>query len=81
MGILSLVLFTGEANKADHGAYPTSLDALQNANLISTKDTLDAWGNAIKLAGGGDTQPVITSAGKDGAFGKEDDLPKQEASE
>jgi len=70
-----------ETFKADNGSYPTSLLELENSKLINPKVTKDAWENAIKLAGGGDTRPVITSAGKDGLFDTDDDLPNQDAGE
>ena len=70
-----------ELYKLDNGAYPKSIDEMVNEKLITPKETKDAWDNAVKLAGGGDTKPVITSAGKDGEFGTEDDLPKQGTSE
>jgi hypothetical protein len=64
-----------ETFKADNGEYPTSMDQLENAKLLPPKETKDSWDNGFKLVGGGETEPVITSSGRDGEFGTEDDLP------
>lgn len=64
-----------ETFKADNGEYPTSMDQLENAKLLPPKETKDSWDNGLKLVGGGETKPVITSSGSDGEFGTEDDLP------
>ena len=64
-----------ETFKADNGEYPTSMDQLEEAKLLPPKEAKDSWDNGLKLVGGGETKPVITSSGPDGEFGTEDDLP------
>jgi len=67
-----------ETFKVDSGQYPTSMDELENAKLILPTETKDSWDNVLKFVGGGETEPVITSSGRDGEFGTEDDLPSQD---
>ena len=64
-----------ETFKADNGEYPTSMGQLEDAKILSSKETKDSWDNGLKFVGGGETEPVITSSGRDGEFGTEDDLP------
>jgi competence protein ComGC len=64
-----------ETFKADNGEYPTSMDQLEEAKLLPPKEAKDSWDNGLKLVGGGETKPVVTSSGPDGEFGTEDDLP------
>jgi hypothetical protein len=55
--------------------YPTSLDVLVQGNYFDDEIANDHWGNQIRLEINGNTAPVITSAGPDGIFDTEDDLP------
>ena len=66
-----------DCKKNDNGVYPTSIDALEEANLLESGDTIDSWDNPLKFTGGGKTKPLITSSGRDGEFGTEDDLPSR----
>ncbi len=59
---------------ADHSQYPNSFDDLQDGYYIDRQSTKDAWDNPLKFEGGGKSSPVITSAGRDGEFGTDDDL-------
>ena len=61
--------------KETNQQYPTSLDVLVQGNYIFEENANDHWGNQIRLEFSGDTTPVITSAGPDGIFDTEDDLP------
>ena len=61
----------------DQGNYPFDFqDLLFHSNLIDEEESErnDAWGNAMKLNGGPNTRPKITSAGSDGIFDTEDDV-------
>jgi hypothetical protein len=61
--------------KDAHQQYPTSLDVLVQGKYFDDEIANDHWGNQIRLEFNGDTPPVITSAGPDGIFDTEDDLP------
>ncbi len=67
-----------EQYHAEHNAYPTSMDQLQDGGYINADDRNDAWDNPYRFEGGGKTAPVITSAGKDGEFGTDDDVYKKD---
>ena len=75
MDRIHAVQTASETFNADNGKYPTSMDQLENAKLLSPKETKDSWDNGLNFVGGGETEPVITSSGRDGEFGTEDDLP------
>ena len=66
-----------DCKKIDNGVYPTSIDALKEAILLKSGDTIDSWDNPLRFTGGGKTKPLITSSGRDGEFGTEDDLPSR----
>ena len=64
-----------DCKKIDNGVYLASIDAFKEANLLKSGDTLDSRDNSLKFTGGGKTKPLITSSGRVGEFGTEDDLP------
>ena len=72
---IHLIEVASETYKIDNGKYPTSFAELEQSHIIVPDDTKDAWNHEMKFEGGGNTKPVITSAGVDGEFGTEDDLP------
>jgi hypothetical protein len=69
-----LIQTASDKYKNDNGVYPTSIDALKEANLLKSGDTIDSPDNPLKFTGRGKTKPLITSSGRDGEFGTEDDL-------
>jgi len=64
--------------RADHNAYPTSMQELQDGTYITSSDTQDAWDHQLRFTGGGNTRPVITSAGRDGEFDTDDDVAEKD---
>ena len=73
---IHIIMSASDVYKSDNGKYPTSLEKLEKDKLVELKDTKDPWNNTFHFEGGGNTKPVITSSGRDGEFGTDDDLPK-----
>ena len=73
---IEFIQYAAEEYKTEKGTYPTSFAVLEEDSYIGPDQTKDAWDTELKFEGGGDTRPIITSAGRDKEFGTDDDLPK-----
>lgn len=76
---IKFIQYAAEEYKTEKGTYPTSFAALEKDSFIGPDRTKDKWDTEFKFEGGGDTRPIITSAGRDKEFGTDDDLPKADS--
>ena len=71
---ITLIHHASDAYHAKHNKYPKSFEKLQDGEYIDSESTMDAWDHQMTFEGGGKSSPIITSAGRDGEFGTDDDL-------